>query len=140
MLLDTDVMVDFLRGHPPAVAWLSGLPPPIGLPGIVAMELIQGCRNVVEQRRVEKELQRFARYWPSVADCQRAYHDFAAYHLGGGAGLLDVLIAHTAVGLNEPLATFNVKHYRVISGCEQFSLTEGLTSSSVSAKNVGPID
>jgi predicted nucleic acid-binding protein len=131
MLLDTDVMVDFLRGHPAAVAWLSSLPPPIGLPGIVAMELIQGCRNLVEQRRVEKELQRFVRYWPSVADCQRAYHDFAAYHLSHGAGLLDVLIAHTAIGLNEPLATFNVNITGPSVACKQFSLTEGIISSAV---------
>src|SRR6266404_1141693 len=118
MLLDTDVMVDFLRGHPPAVTWLTALPPSIGLPGLVAMELIQGCRNLAEQRRVEKELQRFARYWPTVPDCQRAYHDFAANHLSHGLGLLDALIAHTAVGLNEPLATFNVKHYGTINGLQ----------------------
>ena len=38
MLLDTDVMVDILRGHPPAVAWLAGLGAmPVGLPGLVAM-------------------------------------------------------------------------------------------------------
>src|SRR5438105_6800601 len=118
MLLDTDVMVDFLRGHPPAVAWLTVLPPPMGLPGIVAMELIQGCRNLVEQQRVEQELQRFAWHWPTVSDCLRAYHDFAAYHLSQALGLLDALIAETAVGLNEPLATFNVKHYGVITGLQ----------------------
>src|SRR5215471_11635984 len=100
MLLDTDVMVDFLRGYPPAVAWLTALPPPVGLPGIVAMELIQGCRNLAEQQRVEKELKRFALYWPTAADCLRAYHDFAAYHLSQALGLLDAFIAHSAVGLN----------------------------------------
>src|SRR5438094_6137230 len=118
MLLDTDVMIDFFRGHAPAVAWLLALPPPIGLPGIVAMELIQGCRNLVEQQRVEKELQRFALYWPTLVDCQRAYHDFSAYYLRHGLGLLDSLIAHTAVGLNEPLATFNIKHYGAIPGLQ----------------------
>ena len=31
-------MVDILRGHPPAVAWLAGLGAmPVGLPGLVAM-------------------------------------------------------------------------------------------------------
>ena len=118
MLLDTDVIVDFLRGHPPAVAWLTALPPPIGLPGLVAMELIQGCRDLVEQQRVERELRRFGLSWPTLADCQRAYHDFSAYRLSQGLGLLDALIAHTAVGLKEPLATFNVKHYRPINGLQ----------------------
>ena len=93
MLLDTDIMVDFLRGHPPAVAWLTALPPPIALPGLVAMELIQGCRNLAEPQCVEKELQRFVWYWPTLADCQRASTDFAAYHLSRGLGLLDALIS-----------------------------------------------
>jgi hypothetical protein len=31
-------------------------------------------------------------------------------------GLLDALIGHTAVGLGEELATFNVKHYAVSAG------------------------
>jgi predicted nucleic acid-binding protein len=116
MLLETDVMVDFLRGHAPAMAWLTGLPPPIGLPGLVAMELIQGCLNLAEQQRIEKELQRFTSHCPTLGDCQLAYRDFAAFHLSNNLGLLDSLIAHTAVGLNEPLATFNVKHYGVIKG------------------------
>jgi hypothetical protein len=55
-------------------------------------------------------------FWPTQADCQRALTDYSAYRLSHGIGLLDVLIGHTAVGLNEPLATFNIKHYRVITG------------------------
>jgi len=115
MLLDTDVMVDVFRGHGPAVAWITNYTSAIGIPGLVAMELMQGCRNRAEQQSVESELARFAVYWPTLADCQRAYHDFAAFHLSDGLGLLDSLIGHTAVGLNEPLATFNVKHYDSIS-------------------------
>ena len=117
MLLDSDVMVDILRGHPPAVSWLTSLgSTPIGLPGLVAMELIQGCRNLAEQQRLEKQLQRFTLHWPAQADCQRAYRDFAAYRLGHSLGLLDALIGQTAVGLAETLATFNVKHYGVMPG------------------------
>ena len=54
--------------------------------------------------------------WPGEQDCQRALHDFAAFHLSHNLGLLDALIAHTVVGLNKTLATFNVKHYSVIKG------------------------
>ena len=115
ILLDTDVAVDVLRGHPPAVQGLQGLGTTIlGLPGLVMMELIQGCQNKSEQQRVEQFCQPYALRWPSEADCQRALSDFAAFHLSNNLGLLDALIAHTAVGLSEPLATFNVKHYSVI--------------------------
>jgi predicted nucleic acid-binding protein len=118
MLLDTDVMVDFLRGHVPAVNWLTSFSLPVALPGLVAMELLQGCRNQSEQQQLESELARFALFWPTLADCHRAYRDFAAYRLSTGLGLLDSLIGNTAVGLNEQLATFNVKHYTPISGLQ----------------------
>jgi predicted nucleic acid-binding protein len=116
ILLDTDVGVDILRKHPPAVAWLQGLgSAPLGLPGLVVMELLQGCLNKAEQLRVEQFCHPYALCWPTEADCQRALQDFAAYHLSNNLGLLDTLIAHTAIGRNETLATFNVKHYGVIA-------------------------
>jgi predicted nucleic acid-binding protein len=116
-LLDTDVAVDILRNHSPAVAWLQSLgATPLGLPGLVVMELLQGCQNKNEQQRVEQFCQPYALFWPTVADCDRALQDFAAFHLSYNLGLLDTLIAHTAAGLREPLATFNVKHYGVING------------------------
>lgn len=116
MLLDTDVLIDALRGHPPAVAWLSGVDAPIGVPGLVAMELIQGCRDLAEQQRVDRVLRRFPTHWPTPSDCQRAYRDFSSYRLSHGVGLLDSLIAATTLGLGETLATFNAKHYRIIPG------------------------
>lgn len=58
ILLDTDIMIDVLRGHDPAVTWLRIMQDQeIGLPGLVAMELMQGCQNVREQKRLEKHLQ-----------------------------------------------------------------------------------
>ena len=117
ILLDTDVVIDILRGHPPAVAWLRGLGASIlGLPGLVVMELVQGCQDKTEQQRVERFCQPHPLFWPTQADCQRALTDYAAFRLSHSIGLLDALIGHTAVGLKEPLATFNVKHYRVIPG------------------------
>lgn len=41
MLLDTDVVVDILRRHPPAVAWIARqAPTAAALPGLVAMEAV----------------------------------------------------------------------------------------------------
>jgi predicted nucleic acid-binding protein len=117
MLLDTDVMVDILRQHTSAVYWLESLAnESVGLPGLVAMELLQGCRNQAEQQRVERLLRQFVLYWPDRDDCVRALDDFATYHLSHSLGLLDALIAETAVGVDQEFATFNTKHYSVISG------------------------
>lgn len=117
ILLDTDVAVDILRNHAPAVAWLQSLgAAPLGLCGLVVMELLQGCHTKNEQQRVEQFCQTHHLFWPTEVDCQRALQDFAAFHLSHNLGFLDALIAHTAMGLNEPLATFNIKHYGVVTG------------------------
>ena len=46
ILVDTDVAIDILRSHAPALSWLQVLgSAPLGLPGLVMMELLQGCHN-----------------------------------------------------------------------------------------------
>ena len=117
ILLDTDVMVDVLRGFDPAIEWLGDLrDQEIGVPGLVAMELIQGCQNAREQKQLERTLADYQLYWPDSNDCDRALKSFSNHYLSDNIGLLDALIAETAIGLNADFATFNVKHYRVIKG------------------------
>ena len=117
ILLDTDVMVDVLRGYEPAKEWLKSAQE-IGVPGLVAMELIQGCQNTREQKQLEKALSEYPLYWPDEDDCKRALASFSSHHLSDNIGLLDALIAETAIGGNAELATFNVKHYRVLRGLQ----------------------
>ena len=55
IILDSDVMIDLLRQYQPAVAWFGSLgEEEIILTGFVVMELIQGCRNKLEQTQVEQ--------------------------------------------------------------------------------------
>jgi len=44
-LLDSDVLIDILRGHAPAVQWFAGLRELPSVPGLVVMELIQDADN-----------------------------------------------------------------------------------------------
>ena len=53
-----------------------------------------------------------------LIDCNRALADFTTYHLSHRLGLIDALIAATAIGLSMTLCTFNVKHYRVVPGLQ----------------------
>ena len=118
ILLDSDVMIDLLRQHPPAVEWFDTLEEEeeIILPGYVVMELIQGCRNKVEQERLQHELAIYGVIWPAPEDCDRALKVFTQYRLSHNAGLLDVLIGQTAVALGMPLCTFTQTHYQFIPG------------------------
>jgi predicted nucleic acid-binding protein len=50
-LLDTDVLIDVQRGHPPALAWFAGLTELPAVPGLVVMELVQDARNLKKLER-----------------------------------------------------------------------------------------
>jgi predicted nucleic acid-binding protein len=116
ILLDTDVLIDLLRQHPPAVLWLNSLgDEEVGLPGFVVMELLQGCTNKSQQHTVEKTLASFEVVWPHPNTCDDALHTFARFHLSHGIGLLDAVIGQTAQALNLPLVTHNQKHYAAFS-------------------------
>jgi predicted nucleic acid-binding protein len=120
ILLDSDVLIDLLRKYPPAVEWFDALPEDeeLAVSGYVVMELIQGCRNEVEQERAQRELGTYGVIWLFPTDCDRALDLFATYRLSHNAGLLDVLIGQTAVALGVPLYTFNQRHYSFIPGMQ----------------------
>jgi predicted nucleic acid-binding protein len=115
-LVDTDVLIDIQRRHPPAVAWFAGLTNLPAVPGFVVMELVQDARNRREVRQALRLVAPLQIVWPTDVDCARALSDFTAYHLTHGLGLLDALIAACAVGLTATLYTFNARHYRVVPG------------------------
>lgn len=115
IIVDTDVMIDVLRGYYPAKVWLESLDrETVILPGLVAMELIKGCRNKKEIQVLLKEFASFQVYWPLPPTCNRALRILTSVHLSHGIGINDMLIGQMAVDLAKPLCTFNQKHYTPI--------------------------
>ncbi len=55
MLVDTDVLIWYLRGHGKAAQYLDTLAT-FGLSVVTYMELVQGCRNKDEMSRLKKDL------------------------------------------------------------------------------------
>jgi predicted nucleic acid-binding protein len=90
-LVDTDILIDVQRGHPPALGWFAGQVELPAVPGFVVMELLQDARNAHETRRSLKLAAPLRIVWPTSVDCSRALSDFTAYHLSHGLGLLDSL-------------------------------------------------
>jgi predicted nucleic acid-binding protein len=113
-LLDTDICIDLFRGYPPALSWFAGLTFRPGLPGLAAMEMLQGRQNSREVRIVRKFIHRFRLFWPTEQDCARAFNTYARASLSHNLGLIDALIAEGAVGLGATLFTFNAKHYQAV--------------------------
>lgn len=113
-VLDTDILIDVLRGHQPAITWFTTLTEIPSVSGFVVMELIQNAQNKQQIQQVFKLIAPLPLIWLTEVDCSNALSDFSKYHLSDGVGLLDALIAHCAIGKNATLCTFNVKHYRVI--------------------------
>lgn len=118
LLVDTDMLIDVLRGHAPAVTWFGNLNEIPSVPGFVVMELVQGSSNTQQVRQVLRLVAPLPVVWPTVTDCNRALSDFQTLHLSHSLGLLDALIAACAVGLSATLLTFNTKHYEAVPGIE----------------------
>lgn len=116
VLIDTDVMVDFLRGHPKAVTLVQAQSTRIILSSIVAAELYAGVRGDTELSTLDGLMSLF-RVVPISLEIARAAglhkRDHAKTH---GIGLADAIIAATAQAENADLKTLNIKHYPMLKG------------------------
>ena len=117
LVLDTDVMIEILRQSSEALAWAeANRGNAVGLPMLVRAELLAGARDKNEQRRICRELDAYASLHIELEDSSRAIEWFEQFHLSHGLGVVDCLIAASAVRLHRPLCTFNVKHFQAIPG------------------------
>ena len=115
-MLDADVLIDIQRSHPNAIAWYASLSEYPIVPGLVVMELIQDAPSKHEVEQALRLVRPLPVAWPTESDCLRALADFRVLNLSQNLGLIDSLIAATTIGLGATLCTFNVKHYRNITG------------------------
>ena len=116
ILVDTDVMVDFLRGHPKAVSLVQTHSSRIILSCIVVAELYGGVRGDDELGTLDSLISLF-RVIPVSSGLARMgglyRRDYAKSH---GVGLGDAIIAATVDSENAELKTLNIKHYPMIKG------------------------
>ena len=116
MLLDTDVLIDFLRGYEKAVSFVNANSSRIILSSVVVAELYAGVKGDAEQATLERFISLF-RVIPvdsEIAKTGGLYkRDFSKSH---GVGLADAILAATAESENAELITLNTKHYPMIRG------------------------
>lgn len=110
-LVDTDVWIDYLRGHPQAIKCVKGLPERVWISAVSVAELHAGVREGTEREALAQLLSTL-----EVADLDMAIatrggllrRDYGRSH---GVGLNDALIGATALEKQLQLLTLNVKHY-----------------------------
>jgi hypothetical protein len=116
ILLDTDVLVDFLRGYSKAVSLVQACSDRIILSAIVVAELYAGVRGEEEHAALDAFVSLFRVVPVTLTIAQSGgilKRDYAKSH---GVGLADAIVAATAQAENAELKTLNTKHYPMLKG------------------------
>jgi len=116
ILLDIDVLVDFLRGHSKAVAFVNAHSARIILSSLVVAELYAGVKGEAEQIALDNFVSIFhvVPVNTEIAKAGGLYkRDYGKSH---GVGLADAILAATAEAENAKLKTLNRKHYPMLKG------------------------
>jgi predicted nucleic acid-binding protein len=108
--------VDVVLQHPPAILWFSGNAEVLYAPGFALMELVEGCRSKLDLAMIVELPKIVLPVWPSASSLQIGFDLFAQYYLSHNLGLIDSLIAATALEQGATLCTFNMKHFAVVPG------------------------
>ena len=116
ILLDTDVLVDFFRGHVKAAAFISSCLDRIILSSIVVAELFAGTKGSAERVALEEFVSLF-RVVPVDFEIAKAGGLYKSeYGKSHGVGLADAILAATADAENADLKTLNTRHYPMLEG------------------------
>lgn len=111
LLIDTDVLVEYLRGRSEDVEYLEGLTSDLYISAISVAELFAGVRDDEEEKSLKQFLLAFV-VLPVTEKTARLgglyRRDYGGSH---GTGLADALIAGTSEENGADLVTFNRRHF-----------------------------
>jgi predicted nucleic acid-binding protein len=117
VVIDSDVLIDVLRGIPAASAFLKGLDRPPVCSEVSRVEVLRGMRSG-ERRATERLLSLVG--WASVDETVsvRAGAFGRRFRRSHALAVPDLLVAATADRLGLPLATRNVRDYPMFPDLE----------------------
>jgi predicted nucleic acid-binding protein len=115
LLLDTDVLIDYLRGENEAVAYLEDLTELLVVSSITVAELYAGVREGGERHILDQFLLVFE-HVPIDTNIARQGGLFRReYGPSHGVGLADAIIAATAMNRKAKLVTLNKRHFPMLN-------------------------
>jgi predicted nucleic acid-binding protein len=114
LLIDTDVIIDFLRGRGDAVAYLEDLTEPLLMSVVTLAELYTGVREGDEREALDTFITAFELVPVDQEIARRGGLFRRDYHKSHNVGLADALIAATAEERQATLVTLNQKHFPML--------------------------
>lgn len=128
MIIDTDVLIWYLRGNEKAKKAVENLIP-FSISVVTYMEIIQGMKNKEEFKLFQKQMLNWNTKIIQIEQeiSSRAMFYVQEYALSHTMMLADALIAATVVQNGETLLTANDKHYKFIPTLEYKKFNPGNT-------------
>lgn len=114
-LLDTDVLVEFLRGRPRAVEFLESLEGALLVSAVSVAELFAGARGKDEEAALETFLGAFEVVPVDFDGGRDAGGIRRTYGPSHGTGLADAMIAASARRRGARLVSFNRRHFPFVN-------------------------
>jgi len=115
MLLDTNILIDYLRDIPQAVAYLESITGQMRISALTVAELHAGARNDSERQQLREFAGAFEVIPADAIICEMGGDFRFKYSPSHGIDLIDGIIAATAVVHELPLVTLNKKHFPMLA-------------------------
>ena len=115
LLIDTDVLIDYLRGQAAAVSYLESLIEPLLISAITVAELYAGVREGTERQALESFVTAFHVVMIDQMIAEQGGLHRRDYGKSHNVGLADALIAATAEVRGATLVTLNRKHFPMLA-------------------------
>ena len=116
VLPDTDVLVDFLKGHHKARNFVDEHSSRIILSSVVVAELYAGVKGQTEQSVLDGFVSLFHIIPVTIEIAKKGGLYKRDYGKSHGVGLADAVIAASAKIADAELKTLNIKHYPMFKG------------------------
>ncbi|MDB6070314.1 MAG: PilT protein domain protein [Verrucomicrobiales bacterium] len=114
MLIDTDILIDYLRGHPSAVEFIERNMDNLVISAVSVAELFQGVREGIERTKLSRMISALTVIPLTQEIAETAGLFRRDYRDSLGCGLADCMIAATAAEHHIGLATLNDRHFRML--------------------------
>lgn len=115
LLIDTDVLINYLRGYVDAVTYIESLTDPFLISSITVAELYSGVRDGAERTALDIFISAFEVVAVDEAIALKGGLYRRDYGKSHNVGLADALIAATAETKGAVLVTLNRKHFPMLA-------------------------